>query len=654
MVRGRTALLLGPVLALAVLALWPLAAGAHDERPSRFPDGTGRVPAYRSAGPQLLVCKDDRADFERRIAGFSAELRERNLALFRQCTQNGYRHLQEAVDDVQAPGTNILLLPGLYQEEPSLAQPSDACAHLQARRAPAGHQILSYDQQKACPQSQNLVAILGVRELQIEGTGQKPEDVVVDAQFQKLNAIRADRADGVYFRNFTAQRATFNAIYVMESDGFVIDRVVGRWTDEYGFLTFASDHGLYTDCEAYGNGDSGLYPGSASDVNRSRGDDVSRYAIEIRRCRSHHNLLGYSGTAGNSVWVHDNELFANAAGASMDSAFPNHPGLPQDHALFERNRIHGNNENYYRFVEDGTCRRQHASRRVEQGVVCPAAGVPVGTGVLTAGGNYNVFRNNWVYDHRRAGFLLFWVPAVVRSENDLGLQADTSHHNVYLANSLGRSPEGRWMPNGVDFWWDGQGTGNCWQPSASGSDPAILPGCGQRLGPSRLVSDPPKLASLLVCGNYDLLSGSIPPLCDWYGDRPLTTDKLLVAAQAVVLIPLAVLLWLRVRQPGSTGTADATTLGVLGALLPAPVGLPLLAVWWLGLGLRMRHLWPALGWTTLALSALTLAEAVDRSFAQVPLLPVPPAWLRTLVTVVWVVWAGLALALPALLRRRPA
>jgi hypothetical protein len=78
----------------------------------------------------------------------------------------------------------------------------------------------------------------------------------------------------------------------MESDGFVIDTMVGRWNDEYGFLTFAGDHGLYTDCEAYGNGDSGVYPGAAQNVNPSAAT-TDRYAIEIRRCRSHDNLLGY-------------------------------------------------------------------------------------------------------------------------------------------------------------------------------------------------------------------------------------------------------------------------------------------------------------------------------------------------------------------------
>ncbi|MEU7702940.1 hypothetical protein, partial [Streptomyces sp. NPDC039028] len=31
-----------------------------------------------------------------------------------------------------------------------------------------------------------------------------------------------------------------------------------------------SDHGLYKNCESYGNGDSGIYPGSASDINDGR------------------------------------------------------------------------------------------------------------------------------------------------------------------------------------------------------------------------------------------------------------------------------------------------------------------------------------------------------------------------------------------------
>jgi hypothetical protein len=275
--RRWTAVLAGILLGTGLFALVPAAAAlAHDEREAQAPDGSGSVPTYRTDGPALLVCKTDLVDFTKRIAAFPPDLQTANKALWIQCQTSGYRHLQEAVNNVKQPGMTIKILPGTYLEEPSLADPAGDCAHLDARRARAGYQVLSWEQQVACPNNQNLVAVLDKQDLQIEGTGAKPEDVVIDAQYQRLNAIRADRSSGIYLRNFTAQHTTFNAIYIMESDGFVIDKLIGRWNDEYGFLTFADDHGLYTDCEAHGNGDSGIYPGAASNINANRGYDVDR------------------------------------------------------------------------------------------------------------------------------------------------------------------------------------------------------------------------------------------------------------------------------------------------------------------------------------------------------------------------------------------
>src|SRR5439155_334897 len=303
----------------AVMVLsFPGVAAAHYERPTTAPDGTGHVPAYRTGGQHLLVCKSDPTDFEKRIAGFAQDLQDYNRGLYAECIQNGYRDLQAAVDHVTGDGTTILVLPGLYLAEPSLLPEPDACNHLPAKRVPAGYQILSYEQQKMCPHQQNLVGIFGIKDLQIEGTGATQADVVFDAQFQKLNVIRGDRTNGLYLRNFTTQRSTFNAIYVIETDGFVINHVVGRWNTEYGFLSFAADHGLITNCEAYGNGDSGIYPGGTSDINRNRGFDVPRYAIEVTASHSHDNRLGYWGTGGDSAWAHDNEFDHNTSRPSMD------------------------------------------------------------------------------------------------------------------------------------------------------------------------------------------------------------------------------------------------------------------------------------------------------------------------------------------------
>lgn len=502
--------------------LWVAGAGAHEERPVQFPSGEGAVPIYKTEGPYLVVCKPDTLE---RVEGYPRALRAFNRRLFAECQHKGFRDIQAAIDAVTEPGSRILIQPGRYEEEPSLAPPTGRCAKI-ADKFP-----LSYKEQHACPHLENLIAIFGdgpdhdivcdgpLCKLQLEGTGLLPEDVLIDGRFRKLNVIRADRADGAYFRNFTVQRAKFNALYVIETDGFVIDRVLGRWNDEYAFLTFSSDHGLYVDCEAYGNGDSGLYPGSAADLHGAR------HAIEITRCRSHHNMAGLSGTAGNSLFVHDNEFFANSVGVSLDSAFPNHPGMPQDSSTLVNNRIWANNQDYYRFYRDGTCFKPSAERGYEKGVVCPATVVPIGTGILLAGGNLNTFRDNWIWDNWRFGGMQFWVDAAFRGESDPEKQFDTSHFNRYMGNFMGISPAGKVRSNGLDFWWDEEGEGNCWEDNRSGkgsvtSDPPGLPTCD---APSQFDPNNPvnvdKQLMLLACTSWSPENVD-PPGCDWTHKPP--------------------------------------------------------------------------------------------------------------------------------------
>jgi len=517
-VRSRTCFALAAACAALLV---PSLASAHAERPVEFPPGIGSVPAYRTEGPYFVVCKPDTPD---RIAALPSDLRAWNEALYRACREHGFAHIQAAVDAVPQPGWRILVQPGVYREEPSLAAPTGACADLQ------GKAILEYEEHVFCPHLQNLIAILGddpedpdrlctterLCRLQIEGTGAKPEDVLLDGDFHKLNVLRADRADGFYLRNVLVQKSLFNAVYVMEQDGFVIDHVVGRWNDEYAFLTFAVDHGLYEDCEGYGNGDSAVYPGSASDLHGAR------WSVEITRCNGHHNALGYSGTAGNSVWVHDNDFHDNAAGISMDSVFPGHPGLPQDSARFERNRVFDNNNDYFdNFLgPEAPCSKPIAERDwTGWGTVCPTPPIPVGTGILVAGGNHNTFASNWIYDNWRTGTMLFTVPAVFRNEMDPQKQLDTSHFNQYVGNVMGVAPDGTRFPNGVDFWWDEGGNGNCWQgnvdPGGVTSDPppALLPSCDAI--PLGHPPSPLKTGFLVPCGQYNRTSNHHPPGCDW-------------------------------------------------------------------------------------------------------------------------------------------
>jgi hypothetical protein len=645
------------IAAAVVFALWPAVVSAHSERPTHFPDGTGSVPTLRTSGPHLVVCNGGATEFEQRIAGFATELQDLNRRLFAECQEHGYRHLQAAVDDVHAAGITIYVLPGIYQEGPSLAPESDACNHLDAPRAKLGYQILSYEQQRQCPHQQNLVGIFGVKDLQIQGTGASPTDVVFDAQFQKLNVIRGDRTNGVYIRNLTAERSTFNAFYVLETDGFVLDQVVGRWNDEYGALTFASDHGVISNCDMYGNGDSGVYPGGTSDINRYSGYAVKRYAISVFQCRSHANLLGYSGTGGDSVWVHDNEFDHNTAGASMDSLFPNHPGLPQNHALFESNRIHSNNSNYYQYVSDGTCARPHLERGIEKGVVCPAVGVPVGVGVLVIGGNYNVFRENQVYDNWRIGIVQTWVPGAARDDFRWAAQEETSHNNRYLDNRMGTAPSGQRLPNGIDFFWDGQGSGNCWQGAVAGSQPLALPACPAGSF-NRILSDPNLLVLFADCSGYDLNTQSLPAGCDWFTTPPrpasmgalVNIQTVAPALQLVIVVPLIALLARR------RGRLDALAVGAIAAGAAGAVILVISSVqsfwpltiagtlllggsWLAGAGLVTNRRLAIAG---LLLGLAAILEAVDEGVIQLPL-PVGPVWLRIVLELVWIVWTAAAL-----------
>jgi hypothetical protein len=255
-----------------------------------------------------------------------------------------------------------------------------------------------------------------------------------------------------------------------------------------------------------------LYPGSAADLHGVRP------SIEIRFCDSHHNTLGYSGTAGNSTYVHDNTFHHNMAGASMDSFFPDHPGLPQDAATFINNRIYSNNEDYYENIRNGTCSKPHRERGYDQGVVCPTVPVPIGVGIWVAGGNANTFRENWIYDNWRYGTMQFWVPATFRNENDPAKQYDTSHGNRYLDNRMGFSPEGAVLPNGVDFWWDEEGGGNCWSGNMAApgrpltGDPVALPPC---TNPSpNTPGNPAKQAFLAPCATWSR-DNVDPSGCDW-------------------------------------------------------------------------------------------------------------------------------------------
>jgi hypothetical protein len=521
LIPGRRGFFPAGFAAVVVLLLFPSVVGAHLERPVTFPDPKhGSVPRLRGGGRTLVVCKpDSRQRIERALRG---PLRKRNLALLKKCA---FADVQAAVNAAKNE-TRILVLPGVYREEPSLMSPSPdpACGDLFVTAAIPTRRVPGYGYQRTCPNDQNLIAIVGDSDgdgrcddkcnIQISGTARR-RDVRIVGDRRRLNVIRADRADGVVLRNFTIEYSDFNNVYVIETNGFRLSEITSRWSREYGFLTFASDHGLYERLTAYGNGDSGIYPGSGPEGH------CRRYGIEIRNVDSYANNLGLAGTAGNGLWIHDSRFHGNAAGLGFDSLNSGHPGMPQDCTKIERNRIYSNNLNVFTPARKVNCHLPYAERNPR--LICPTTATPVGTGLIFAGGNNNLVRSNWIYDNWRWGVLQFWVPPSFRGEPNAPVY-DTSNGNRYVRNRVGVRPGGTRAPNGLDFWWDEEGSGNCWSDNRgyrghkATSNPKVLPACprGSKFHPP----DPKKFAYLLSCASWNPVTNPDPPGCTWLTQPP--------------------------------------------------------------------------------------------------------------------------------------
>lgn len=505
------------LVALALLVLLAAPASAHLERSTEFPDPSrGSVPELRTSGPTLVVCA---SDTRQRVKSYPKRLKRRNLRLLKRCR---FRSIQEAVN-AAARRYRILILPGRYTEPASRSAPFDdprceadyETTHEDDPTVSPSHpsRVATFAHHLKCPNAKNLIAIIGdgdgdgrcdrLCDLQLEGTGRRPSDVTIVGDRKKLDVIRADRADGIVIANLAVEEAAFNGIDIVETNGYRVERIVARWNNAYGILSFTSDHGLYDRIHAHGNGDAGVYPGSSAEGG------CERFSTEVREVDSHHNLSGYSGTAGNSVWVHDSRFHHNAVGISTDSAVPNHPGHPQDCARFERNDLYSNNYDLYDDEHDRYCAETSFEQR-RKDVVCPQGPVAMGTGLAIYGGNRNGVVDNRIWDNWRDGIKLIYMPAPVRGEFDPAKLFDTSHENRFVGNVFATDAAGGRDPNGNDIFWDEQGRGNCFEGNTGfGAAPP-------RTSPSQLPSCP---------GSPVMLPGTNPPpgdpLCaTWSRENP--------------------------------------------------------------------------------------------------------------------------------------
>lgn len=510
----------------------------------------------------------------------------------------GYHSVQAAIKD-SGNNDRVVVMPGRYKERKSRQAPINdpECNPSLLQEDQSGAQTPSYEYQAKCPNDQNLIYVQGRRvkgeplaqpdpdrhgipeqelgkcvrcNLQLDGSGVRPEDVLLDAGrgyangakpgarpggdtpaadclaapdgpespcYAKDVVVRTDRSDGFVGRNFLVRGAREHGFYTEETDGMLLDRVKFFWNADYGHLSFTTDHNMVRNCDGYGSGDAVVYPGASPQTGEFRDESFypdERFNTTIKRCDLHGSSMGYSGSMGNSVRVTRNRFYGNANGLTSDTiSAPGHPGFPSDGQKVDHNWFYSNNLDVYR----------------EDNPFEPLVPQSIGTGIMWPGMNDGEFSNNRVFDNWQQGTLLVSIPDAVAGEAegnvDPGIQCDsadtssTSCDNEYFGNKMGAVPNGfkphpglakfgnesglldpevpDQLPNGLDYWWDEEPTSddNCWYDN-TGPDGT----------PESLTADPP----FNPAGPTPPLPGFLPEECENTGGGPA------YAAKAVLLL----------------------------------------------------------------------------------------------------------------------
>src|SRR5687767_387752 len=250
-----------------------------------------------------------------------------NRALRKRCS---FRSVQAAVNK-SGNHDRVVIMPGRYTEPRSRrsALNDPRCNPSMLQKSQSGAETPSYQYQATCRNDQNLIHVAGravggkplpeplpdrhgipkqelgrcIRcNLQIEGSGAKPEDVILDAGKGYTNALdptarpggdrpaaechtadegnnpcwakhvvlRTDRSDGFVGRNFLMRGAREHGFYTEETDGVLLDRVKFFWNADYGHLSFTTDHATVQNCDGFGSGDAVVYPGASPQTGEFR------------------------------------------------------------------------------------------------------------------------------------------------------------------------------------------------------------------------------------------------------------------------------------------------------------------------------------------------------------------------------------------------
>ena len=213
---------------------------------------------------------------------------------------------------------------------------------------------------------------------------------------------------GPQYRNPTPKTPGDSVVWVLDTDGVVVENMTARNYTSNGFFWTGSDYYRGSYLTAYRNGDYGIYAFDAyhGQFDHSLGSgspDAGFYIGECFPCDavitdvvSEYNGLGYSGTnSGGDLYI-VNSTFRNNRAGIVPNTGAYELCYPERESTIVGNTVHDNN-----YLD---------------GPGIDVALLAQGNGILVPGGVRNTIERNLVFNHERTGIGL--VPYPEEDAND--------------------------------------------------------------------------------------------------------------------------------------------------------------------------------------------------------------------------------------------
>jgi hypothetical protein len=279
------------------------------------------------------------------------------------------------------------------------------------------------------------------------GDPKNPDKVILEGKGLKgspaQNGVQINNADGVQVNGFHARNYKGNGFFVVNADGYKLTNLVAEKTGVYGLYAFNSKGGQMSNSEAFYHNDAGFYVGQTPPQTKPK-------RTTLKNLVAWGNVLGYSGTNSRYVTITKSKFFNNGVGL-VPNVLESEKFMPHEDNAIVDNDIFWNNFNYY-------AKAPFKLRDSSTGTL-----YPVGTGLLLFGGKTTRVEGNRFFGNYLLGYGAISQFLLKPENTSFGLL----EKNEVRGNTFGLT--GGADKNGRDLFYDGSGSGNCFDSNATQS-----------------------------------------------------------------------------------------------------------------------------------------------------------------------------------------